>query len=141
MFPARPSCFTPAVRASSRVIRPLLFSVNPPSELESGRRSDERTARNANSAVTVLLAPASVVCMAAGVLGCTIYSRTITSQPPGATVYAGATAGQMSVTSGQRTPAVLKDVLWFPWCFKVAKDARGWMRPSDHVPVTATLDV
>ena len=24
---------------------------------------------------------------------------------------------------------------------KVTKDARGWMRPSDHVPVTATLDV
>jgi exodeoxyribonuclease-3 len=24
---------------------------------------------------------------------------------------------------------------------KVSKDARGWMRPSDHVPVTATLDV
>ena len=24
---------------------------------------------------------------------------------------------------------------------KVAKDARGWARPSDHVPVTATLDV
>jgi exodeoxyribonuclease-3 len=24
---------------------------------------------------------------------------------------------------------------------KIAKDARGWPRPSDHVPVTATLDV
>ena len=24
---------------------------------------------------------------------------------------------------------------------KVTKDARGWERPSDHVPVTATLDV
>jgi exodeoxyribonuclease III len=24
---------------------------------------------------------------------------------------------------------------------KVAKDARGWMRPSDHVPVTATLEI
>jgi exodeoxyribonuclease-3 len=23
----------------------------------------------------------------------------------------------------------------------VAKDARGWSRPSDHVPVTATLEV
>ena len=25
--------------------------------------------------------------------------------------------------------------------FKITKDARGWERPSDHVPVTATLDV
>jgi exodeoxyribonuclease III len=24
---------------------------------------------------------------------------------------------------------------------KISKEARGWMRPSDHVPVTATLDV
>ena len=24
---------------------------------------------------------------------------------------------------------------------KVTKDARGWERPSDHVPVTVTLDV
>jgi exodeoxyribonuclease-3 len=24
---------------------------------------------------------------------------------------------------------------------KVARDARGWERPSDHVPVTVTLDV
>ena len=24
---------------------------------------------------------------------------------------------------------------------KIAKDARGWERPSDHVPVTATLEV
>jgi len=24
---------------------------------------------------------------------------------------------------------------------KVAKDARGWNRPSDHVPVTATLEL
>jgi len=23
----------------------------------------------------------------------------------------------------------------------VAKDSRGWARPSDHVPVTATLEV
>jgi len=24
---------------------------------------------------------------------------------------------------------------------KVSKDSRGWARPSDHVPVTATLEV
>jgi exodeoxyribonuclease-3 len=25
--------------------------------------------------------------------------------------------------------------------FAIARDARGWDRPSDHVPVTATLEV
>jgi len=25
--------------------------------------------------------------------------------------------------------------------FRIARDARGWERPSDHVPVTVTLDV
>ncbi len=25
--------------------------------------------------------------------------------------------------------------------FKIARDARGWERPSDHVPVTAVLEV
>jgi exodeoxyribonuclease-3 len=24
---------------------------------------------------------------------------------------------------------------------KITKDARGWERPSDHVPVTMTLDI
>ena len=25
--------------------------------------------------------------------------------------------------------------------FRITRDARGWERPSDHVPVTAVLDV
>jgi exodeoxyribonuclease-3 len=25
--------------------------------------------------------------------------------------------------------------------FKITRDARGWERPSDHVPVTVTLEV
>jgi exodeoxyribonuclease-3 len=25
--------------------------------------------------------------------------------------------------------------------FRIARDARGWERPSDHVPVTVTLEV
>jgi exodeoxyribonuclease-3 len=36
----------------------------------------------------------------------------------------------VSQALGDRTKAI-----------KVTKDARGWERPSDHVPVTVTLDV
>ncbi len=35
------------------------------------------------------------------------------------------------------SPALEKSVI----DFKITKDARGWERPSDHVPVTAILDV
>ena len=53
--------------------------------------------------------------------GCAVYSRTITSDPPGAVLYSGSTPGSMGLVLGKQTPVVFNDVSWLPYCFRVAK--------------------
>jgi hypothetical protein len=53
---------------------------------------------------------------AGGISACAIHTRTVTSDPSGATIINGATANSMR-PAGATTPQTWRDTYWLSWCF------------------------
>ena len=77
---------------------------------------------------------------------CATYTRTISSEPPGALIYSGPAAGAMG-TAGLVTPYVFSGRGWQPWCFAATKPGYS-TSPVECLPggysnqfVTLTLGV
>ncbi len=57
--------------------------------------------------------------------GCAVYTRTITSDPPGAIIYSGASSSLLGPIIGSQTPATFTAFGWAPYCFRVGKYGYG----------------